>query len=290
MKIFQFVICIGLLIFLLGASNIEKVNLHLKDDEIAFTFFELRNGEAALIQNKSHNILINTGSDEAEYQLREQLAMYGIKDIDKLIITNNANIYTGNVADVLKDYHVDTLISSEAIMKSLKKRHDLSENKMKIWDDGKQKNVLPGLKTQVLYESAPESAVGKFHKQKSEVGLVLHFTFGSQKILYMGLAGPKVEKKVMDSQLVDSQILKIGEFGTNEGTMPSFLKKVDPQVAILFHKKGMLPSDQMIERLEEIWIDIYQTDRNGSITIKFKPHSYKIFTLPLNEDTVVSPG
>lgn len=281
--------CTAALIFLSAASNIEKVNLNLKDNEVAFTFFDLRDGEASLIQNLSHNVLINTGSDESEYQLREQLAMYRVKKIDKLIITNAAKEYTGNIADVLEDYDVGKIISSKSIIEKLRVKYNLPKDKIKIWDRGKQENVLSGLKTHVLYESPDDLAAGG-HNKDPKAGLVAHFAFGSQNVLYMGLAGSAVEKKVMNSPLINTQILKIGEFGINKGTTPSFLKKVDPQVAVLFHKKGLLPSDQMIERLQEIWIDIYQTHRNGSVTIKFNPHSYKIFTLPIEDEDGVFPG
>lgn len=281
MRFYRLLCCIVAVVFLTGASNIENVHLHLKDNQAAFTFFDLRNGEATLIQNSSHHVLINTGSDESEYQLREQLATYRVKKIDQLVITNAAKEYTGNLADVLEDYDVKTVISSPAILKQLQKTYDLSDNKVKVWKRGRQSNLLAGLKVDVLYESMPDTAANKNNSRQGRSGLVVRFTFGSQNVLYMGLADPAVEKKVMQSPLIDSQILKIGGFGSSQGTTPAFLKKVDPQIAILFHKNGLAPSDQMIERLEEIWIDIYQTQRNGTVTIKFSPHSYKIFTLPV---------
>src|SRR5699024_8390225 len=106
----------------------------------AFTFFNLSDGEATLIQDRSHNILMNTGSDGTEYQLRELLEIYGVQKIDKLIITNASELYTGNVNDIINDYGVKSLISSKAIMDRLKKKFDIPNRIIKVWKKGKQKN------------------------------------------------------------------------------------------------------------------------------------------------------
>lgn len=259
------------------STNIDHVDLNLANDEIGFTFFDLSDGEAALIQNTEQNVLINTGSKMAEYELFERLQMYGVDHIERLIITNSAQAYTGNLKKVLETYNVKTLISSKAIIDDLEKRVDLSGVDLHIWSNGKQSDVLPGLKTNVLYETPSET------ESPDDKALVVRLRYGKDKVLYMGLADRKVERQLIDSPLIDCEILKVGDFGKEYVTVPQFLENVNPQVAILFHKQGLRPNKRMLEQFDDVWIDVYHTHHAGPVSIKFDRQSYKVITIPIDK-------
>jgi competence protein ComEC len=206
------VACFFSFLFTSSANDIEEVDLNLEENEIAFTFFDLPNGEATLIQNTEHNVLINAGHENSRDALAERLEIYGVETIDKLILTNGSEAYSGNSEWLVNQYNVRRIISSQSI--------------------------------------------------------------------FMGTANKEVEKQLLEQHTVDAEILKVGGFGSNEGTIPEFLEKVDPQTAILFHKEGLLPSDQMIERLKEVWIDVYEMNQVGTVTIKLNHDSYEVITIP----------
>ncbi|MCA1320712.1 hypothetical protein LC085_12395 [Bacillus tianshenii] len=70
-------------------TDVEKIDLQLDEEEIAFTFLDLPNGECTIIQtSEGENILINTGSPESEDELLHYLKIYGIDEISDLIITS----------------------------------------------------------------------------------------------------------------------------------------------------------------------------------------------------------
>lgn len=265
--IFLAIVCFVSVVFSTGAADVDEVDLNLKEKEIAFTFFDLSNGEATLIQSKEKNTLVNTGNKSSRYELAERLEIYGTGSIDKLILTNGSEEYTGNLVWLIEHYDVHSIISSRSILNQLKEDLDLTGERFQIWTSGKKEQILPGLMTEVLFNS------------KEQHAMALMFTFGQQQILYMGLADEKIEKQLLEEYAVDAEILKVGEFGSNKGTIPEFLEKVDPQVAILFHKEGLLPSDQMIERLQEVWIDVYETKQVGTVTIKLSRDSYEVITI-----------
>ncbi|HEU5138905.1 MAG TPA: hypothetical protein VFT51_02950 [Bacillales bacterium] len=255
-------------------TNINSVDLNLLKNEIAFTFFDLSNGEAVLIQNRDENVLINTGSEDSRRELYDRLEMFNVHEIEKVILTNASEAYTGNLTEVIKKYHVHVVLSSKGIFKKLHRQTHLPEDMTKQWTIGKQDHVLPGLKAKVLYVTPEEN---------DKTALVVRFQFGAEKILYMGLSGPAVEKELLDNPLIDCQILKVGDFGAGEGNSPEFLRKVDPQVAILFHKKNTSPTKELLEELNTVWIDVYRTHQTGTITVKFDLHSYRVITIPIEE-------
>jgi competence protein ComEC len=272
--LFLLFVCFCSLMSTVNATNIEEVDLNLTKNQVAFTFFDLSNGEATLIQSQWQNVLINTADSSARDELSERLEMYGVSTIDKLILTNTSEECTGNLQWLLDSYDIRTVISIDEILQTFQGDNQLQNVQLKTWDFGKQKEVLPGIKTNVLYARSK--------------AMVIKFTYGDQKILYMGVADENVEKKLMKEQSINTDILKVGGFGSSEGTIPQFLEQVDPQVAILFHKKGLLPSESMIERLHEVWIDVYETHQVGTVSIKMNLDSYEVITIPVEEKGPIS--
>lgn len=261
------------LVMLVAAStvNIGRVDFNLEKNESAFTFLDLPDGEATLIQEPDRNILINTGNADSKKALFKRLKVFGVSHINKLVVTNAGNDYTGNVAAVIDHYNVQTLISSKAGIEKLNAQVDVQGLTVKIWKKRNKNDILPNLKAGVLDVT-------------EEGALAVRFKYGTETVLYMGYEDAKLEQKLLGNSQLDCDILKIGEFGLNAGTIPSFLEKVDPQVAIIFHKKGRLPHNDTLEQLDTDWIDIYRMHQIGTVSIIFDSRSYQIMTFPIEKD------
>ena len=266
-------------IWLLGLSNdiptdIEKVNLKLEEGEFAITFLDLSSGEVTLIQHSNgENILINTGGPNTEKELKRILETYGISTIESIIITKVDPEYTSNFK-WLTDHFKDVTIIAGHHSKSL-----LRYEEIQTWKKGDQKKLLPGLEVDVIQESP---------NQESTIGMDILFSFGEHKMLYMTSSNKMIEKSILnDYDLSSVNILKIGDFASSTGTSQRFLEHVDPQVAIIFQKKGALPSQDVIERLQETWIDIYFTKQFGNISLKCTNKDYEIITLSIESNHLI---
>lgn len=248
--------------------NIGHIDFNLDEKESAFSFLNLSNGEAALVQGANQNVLINTGSADVKKELFERIKVFGVHKIDKLVITNGGDEYIGNVATVIRRYHIQTIISSKPIIDQLEENQEIQGVAFKVWKNGSREQLFSHFTARVL-------DVG------DQGALAVRFQFGTESILYMGYEDAKLEKNLVNHRLLDCDILKIGEFGLNGGTIPSFLEKVNPQVAILFHRSGRLPHNDTLEQLDTDWIDIYRTHQVGTISVKFDLNSYEVMTFPL---------
>lgn len=257
-------------------KEILEVDLNLEEQDLAYTFFDLSNGESTLIQSgKGQTILIDTGSLESQEELEERLEMYHVDLIDTVIITNPTAEYTGNLQWVINNFQVKTIIVPEIIKQQLISFHHLYDKEVIGWNKGDKTELIPFLKTEVIY--IEESNL------EDKGALVIVFTYGKQKLLFMGIADKNVEKELVDSYPLKSTILKVADFGSEKGTTQQFLDEVDPQVAILFKKSGTPVSELVIERLQETWIDIYQTNRLGTVSIKCHNDDYEILTVRSQE-------
>lgn len=254
-----------------------EVDLNLEDQDLAYTFFDLSNGEATLLQSgKGQNILIDTGSIQSQEELEERLKMYHVSMIDTVILTNQTEEYTGNLQWIINNFNVETVIVPEIVKENFVNLYHLHDKKVIGLKKGDKFELLPFLNTDVIYVEERDI--------EDKGALVLVLTFGKQTLLYMGIADQQVEKQLVDSYALKSTILKVADFGSEKGTTEPFLDEVDPQVAILFKKNGRAVSEIVLERLQETWIEIYQTNRLGTVSIKCHNDDYEILTVRPKEE------
>ncbi|WP_216829216.1 ComEC/Rec2 family competence protein [Alkalihalobacterium elongatum] len=252
-------------------TNDLEVEFSLEDDEIAITYFDLSNGEATLIQSgRGETVLINAGDSSSQIELARKLHMYHVKDIDSLIVTNFGEEYSGNVEWLADNYKISSIIIPKSSKDNIKGKLNQGEDKLVEWREGEKHEILPNLIAEVLYTGESDELDPCF---------VLSFSYGEHKTLYMGVADQDIEEYLASKYNLKSSILKVGDFGSSHGTSESFLKEVDPQVAILFSLEGKRPSEYVIERLQETWIDVYQTKKIGAVSIKCNLKNYEIWTV-----------
>lgn len=247
--------------------HVARVNLKLSDNEIAITFLALSNGEATLIQHaEAGNILLNTGGPGTREELKELLRMYNITDLHSVIMTNDQKEYNHNLDWVVSNYSVDEVIVGSESPRLVAK---LNYPKVTYWGVGEHYELLPNLIVHVVHE----------HHNARQNGIDISLKYGNHHILYMSSADITIERALAKLDLKDVNILKVADFASNIGTSQTLLDSVDPQVAVIFKKKGSLPSQDVLERLHDTWIDIYQTSQYGNVSIKFGPNKYDIITI-----------
>ncbi|MBU8907281.1 ComEC/Rec2 family competence protein [Desertibacillus haloalkaliphilus] len=267
-----FCVLVALPIVIAADDDKVEVDLKLDADELAYTYFDLESGEATLIKaGTGETILVDTGDTNSEHELEKRLEMFNIDVIDVLLLTNGTNEYIGNTKWVLDHYNVKKVIVPELLEEVLIDRFSIDADKVEGWDVGTHEVLLPGLETDVYYLEKD--------RQEHMGAMVIGFTYGDLRTLYMGIADVKVEEQLANQFPLKSSILKVADFGSQEGTSQYFLDEVDPQVAILFKKRGESPSAFVLERLQETWIDIYQTYKIGTVLIKCTRNDYEILTV-----------
>lgn len=197
--------------------------------------------------------------------------MYNVKKVNSIILTNFTDEYIGNLIRIIKEYNVEDLIIPNQLIENFHSLQDLYELNVIGWKQGEENHLTPQIMTEVLYveESNP------LLKGAS----VMLFTFEKHRLLYMGIADETVERSLMSDYSLKSTILKVAEFGDARGTSQPFLDEVDPHIAIVFKKNGQSVSDVVLERLQETWIEIYQTYRLGTVSIKCHTDDYEVVTV-----------
>ena len=118
------------------------------------------------------------------------------------------------------------------------------------------------------------------YKNENDNSSVIYTKIKNTKLLLMGDAGIAVEKEIISKyNLSNIDILKVGHHGSDTSSSPSFINKVTPKICLISVGKGNWyghPKESVLETLHNC--DLYRTDFNGTIEIKFKNDSYTIRT------------
>ena len=89
-------------------------------------------------------------------------------------------------------------------------------------------------------------------------------------MLFTGDIEQKAEKDILEKKIdVSATILKVAHHGSKGSTTEEFLKKVNPQIAVIGVGKNNFghPSEEILNRLKKYKIMTYRTDKNGEICI-----------------------
>jgi beta-lactamase superfamily II metal-dependent hydrolase len=101
--------------------------------------------------------------------------------------------------------------------------------------------------------------------------IVLRLDYGDFSMLFMGDAEEQTEARLVGHDLnLKATVIKIAHHGSKYATSEGFLKRVQPQAAIIsdgaWNRYGH-PAQSVLDRLKAISAKVYRTDLEGEITI-----------------------
>lgn len=242
-------------------------------------FIQLTNGEATLIKLESGEIiLIDTGSYSSVQELFNYLSEQEVLEIDHLVITNEKDEHMGNLIEIYSEYHVKNVyypyhlqdLMEELGLITAEDLHPLKQNDELTFD--------PYNKIQVLH---PGDDLALSPQDNS---LVFQFIQEKNRILFTSDISDKTEHKLIPLYDLHSQILKVSDFGSNQSSSADFLAEVNAHVAVIFHRPDFYLGHEVLERLEESWMDVYPIKKHGHIIIAFLKDDYQIFIKKLEKD------
>src|SRR5699024_928470 len=124
----------------------------------------------------------------------------------------------------------------------------------------------------------PETLTGDLN----EDSLSFRLTFGEVSFLFTGDATKNEELKMMErANNITAQVLLAGHHGSDTSSDPAFIQAVNPEVAIYsagINNSYDHPHEEVINTLLAEDIDIYGTDKNGTIIIETDGNTYNVTT------------
>lgn len=117
-------------------------------------------------------------------------------------------------------------------------------------------------------------AIDNNAKNLNLASIVIQMKFDDMAYLFTGDAEKEVEEKILkENKELKINILKVGHHGSDTSSSEKFIQAVAPEISIISVGKDNSyghPSQDILDRLEEIGSKTYRTDEVGNIFIEQK--------------------
>lgn len=243
-------------------------------------FIDVGQGDSILIETPNgKNILIDGGVPGAGKKVISYLKKQDIEEIDLLIATHPDYDHIGGLVKVMKEIDVKMLMDPGKFYLT----HTYAKYASEIRKQGIPKRTVkaghtihidPSLKIQVL--NANEKG-----KSNNEASIVLKVTFDEMDFLFMSDVTIEQEKIMMEQFDVESEFIKVAHHGSDTSSSLDFLRKVNPDIAILTFSVDNdygHPVERVVENLDRVDSLVYSTASYGDIVIRTNGEDYMIYS------------
>ncbi|UCD36227.1 MAG: MBL fold metallo-hydrolase [Nitrospiraceae bacterium] len=262
--------------------------------EIIIHFIDVGQGDSTFIQlDNGDSVLIDAGSPAGGMEVVRYLKDQGVKEIGHLIFTHAHNDHIGGISGVpssldVLNYYDNGLsnFSSDLFVDYLTaiRENPVNYHVLQAGDVLHAGNAV----IEVLNPALPPAG------NINEDSIVLRLSFGDMRILFAGDMAERGEKRLLDMGTeLASAILRVGHHGENDASSEQFLKSVRPEAAVISvgaHNEYGRPHPDLLDRLEKAMVQVYRTDRDGSIVLRTDGLSYSIRTEREGPLTIPAPA
>lgn len=272
-------VCIRFLTFA-GILLAAGILAYQKRGELKICCLDVGQGDGIVISApEGAHFLVDGGSSSqsgvGRYQLIPYLKCQGISCLDGIILSHMDEDHISGVKELLEDMgRNQTNIRAENLylpdlreespdeieLKELARKAGISVKKVNAGDVLR----VGGVEFRFLHPKAQADA-----SDVNESSLIFVLEYGTFQGLFMGDAGEKTEKALLE-ELQDVDFLKVGHHGSAYSSCEEFLAVIRPQIGVIscsqFNTYGH-PAKEAIERLEKVGCQVEYTMKSGAVSI-----------------------
>lgn len=248
----------------------------------SITFFDVGNGDAALISINGVNVMVDTAGipppklDKTykKYSHGEKIASYikgeGISQIDYVIVSHGDFDHVGGISDLAKNIKVkEVIFNNDAYNHNERKLIGYLLHHNIPYQKNVKKIKIKGIEFFFLNN--------KIYNNENDNSLILYFNYRGKQFLFMGDASSKVEEEIIKNyNLSNIDILKAGHHGSNTSSSKKFIDTIKPKRSIIsvgLHNKYGHPGKNALYNLRQS--RIYRTDQDGCIKFNIYKNNIK---------------
>jgi competence protein ComEC len=233
-------------------------------------------GDAALVTGPTgKRVLIDGGPREAGPTLTALLRAQRVAGIDLVLLTHRHEDHLGGIAEVVRTVPVRLFMDApfshpsavyEQLLETLHDRHVM----VRIAQSGRTIDLGGGALITLL--GPPDPPIAHSRSDVNANSVVARLDYGQVGVLFAADAEPQTERWLLtsDSRL-PAQILKVAHHGGRYSSTAPFLNAVAPRIAVISvgQPNGYgHPTPEAIARLGRAHARVYQTDRDGTVTVE----------------------
>ena len=259
---------------------------------LTVTFFNVGQGDSALIQAPSGRTLLIDGggeghdysgsSDVGERVIVPGMMVRGVKRLNGIVVTHGDDDHVNGLDRVVDQVPVemvlDPLLPHPAApyerLRALEEEHGIPLFKARL---GQQFNFGKGIKAMVLHPGLVP--IWGTAADANNNSVVLRLVYGKVSFLFTGDVETEGERQLLARDLaLRSTVLKVPHHGADAEATPDFIRAVRPELAVISvgpdNPYGH-PSPRVVERLRAAGAKVMRTDLAGAITVTTDGRSWR---------------
>lgn len=246
---------------------------NLTANTLRVSFLDVGQGDSVLVQEGESVLLIDAGDNEHGGWVVSYLKAHGIDKLDYLLLTHPDADHIGGADDVLEQLEVTQVLMTEVT-------NDTRSYREVLWEFAAEKSRIRQPEIGEVYDLgkarfkilAPEKEyLDESDCNDSSIGIKL--IYGENSFLMCGDAEEKSEIAMVKrfGKELECDVLKCDHHGSYTATSEAFLETADPSWAVISCGNGNSyghPHKEVLERLQESDVQVYRTDKLGTIIIE----------------------
>jgi len=245
----------------------------ISDGILEITFFDIGQGDSIFIETSDgKQVLIDGGPDNSILEKLNQTMSFYDRTIDLVILTHPDADHITGLVKVLNYYQIEHILTSglekdTAIYMKWKELIEEKNISLSLAQQGQRIILQNNVILEVLWPD--QNLISSYSNPANNVSVVTRLVYDDIEILLTGDIEKKVENYLVNQDFeLESDILKLAHHGSKTSSSYNFLKKVDPEVAVISvgeNNRYKHPSQEVLERIKDLII--YRTDEDGDIKI-----------------------
>jgi competence protein ComEC len=224
---------------------------------------DIGQGDAILIRDGSHAVLVDTGPDPAV--LRQALARAGVSSLEGVVLTHSHADHVGGLDGLagltrpewigLPDV-VDSAVDGVAARAETRAGRVVRLRRDMTFDVGR-------VHARVLWPRGGERGLSA-----NDTSVVLLLTVGGRTVLLLGDAEEQAQRGVLEAFASPVDVLKVAHHGSNNGNVPVALERWRPPLALISvgaHNTFGHPAAGALQELSSIGARVRRTDLEGDL-------------------------
>ena len=237
-------------------------------------FLDIGQGDAIFIDSPTHGrLLLDGGKNMKVLTELGKILPFADKRIDVLIESHPDSDHIGGLPEVVSRYKVGVFLepgveSDNIIDDELHRR--LEEKKIPeiLARRGMVINFGDGVKLEILF---PNQDVSKWETNRASI--IARLVYGEKSFLLTGDSPIAIENVMLnlDSEILDSDVLKAGHHGSHTSTSLPYAQAVSPEYAVIsagLNKTYGHPHKEVLDILQKLGTNILSTAALGPIVFK----------------------